>query len=175
VSVTGGKLTTYRRMAVDAVDEVMHLLGRSGRSRTRRLRLHGAAGYTELTDDVAPRLGLSTAQLHHLADRHGGDTRAIAALVATDQTLGAPLVDGLPHLRAEAIHAVRHELARTLDDVLARRIPARWLAARASSDAAEATARLVAPELGWDESTVEAEVAAYRAAVAGDLPMDVGA
>jgi glycerol-3-phosphate dehydrogenase len=70
---------------------------------------------------------------------------------------------------------VRHELARTLDDVLARRIPARWLAARASSDAAEATARLVAPELGWDESTVEAEVAAYRAAVAGDLPMDVGA
>ena len=95
----------------------------------------------------------------------------IAALITADPSLGEPLVEGLPHLRAEAVHAVRHELARTLDDVLTRRIPARWLAARASSDAAEATARLIAPELGWDESTVAAQVEAYRAAVALDLPV----
>ncbi|MCU1377426.1 MAG: glycerol-3-phosphate dehydrogenase [Acidimicrobiales bacterium] len=173
VSVTGGKLTTYRRMAADTVDEVVHGLGKGARSRTRRLRLHGAAGYAELTDDLAPRLGVTPEQLHHLANRHGSDARAVAALVAADPSLGEPLVAGLPHLRAEALHAVRHEMARTLDDVLARRIPARWLAARASSDAAEDTARLIAPELGWDAAEAARQVDAYRAAVALDLPVGV--
>jgi glycerol-3-phosphate dehydrogenase len=173
VSVTGGKLTTYRRMAIDTVDEVVKALGKGGRSHTRRLRLHGADGYAALTDDVAPRLGLTAAQLHHLANRHGADARSVAALIAADPTLGEPLVAGLPHLRAEAVHAARHELARTLDDVLARRIPARWLAAQASSDAAEDAARLVAPELGWDDAEVARQVEAYRAAVALDLPVGV--
>jgi glycerol-3-phosphate dehydrogenase len=168
ISVTGGKLTTYRRMAADTVDEVVAALGRGGRSRTRRLRLHGADGYDALAG-AAPRLGLAPEVLDHLANRHGGDARVIAAMVTEDPTLGEPLVAGLPHLRAEAVHAVRHELARTLDDVLARRLPARWLAAQASADAAEATAALVGPELGWSEEEAAAQVASYRAAVAADL------
>jgi glycerol-3-phosphate dehydrogenase len=156
-------------MAADAVDEAVDVLGRGGRSHTRRLRLHGAAGFAALTPELAPRLGVSAEVLAHLAGRHGGDARAVAALVATDPSLGEPLVDGLPHLRAEATHAVRHEMARTLDDVLARRIPARWLAAEAARDAADATARLVAPDLGWDEQEITRQVEHFRADVAADL------
>jgi glycerol-3-phosphate dehydrogenase len=169
ISVTGGKLTTYRRMAVDTVDLAVEELGRGGRSVTRRLRLHGAEGFAGLTADAAPRLGLAPDVLAHLAGRHGGDTRVLAALVARDPSLVEPLVAGLPYLRAEAVHAVRHELARTLGDVLARRIPARWLAAEASRDAADATARLIAPELGWDDDEIARQVEHYRTDVAADL------
>jgi glycerol-3-phosphate dehydrogenase len=169
ISVTGGKLTTYRRMAVDTVDAAVERLGRGGRSVTRRLRLHGADGFADLTPETAPRLGLTPEVVAHLAGRHGGDTRVLAALVASDPSLADPLVAGLPHLRAEAVHAVRHELARTLGDVLARRIPARWLAAEASREAADATARLIAPDLGWDEGEVRRQVEAYRVDVAADL------
>jgi glycerol-3-phosphate dehydrogenase len=172
VSVTGGKLTTYRRMAVDTVDEVMERLGRRGRSHTRRLRLHGAAGYAELTDDVAPRLGLTPDQLHHLANRHGGDTRTIAALVATDPELGRPVVEGLPYLWAEVVHAARHEMALTVDDVLTRRLPLRWLDARGAMAAARPTAELLGAELGWDDTRVDAEASAYAADVSRDLPVD---
>jgi glycerol-3-phosphate dehydrogenase len=172
VSVTGGKLTTYRRMAVDTVDAVVRQLGRTRRSQTRRLLLHGAAGYAELTDDVAPRLGLTTAQLHHLANRHGGDTRAIAALIGSDPSLGEPLVEGLPYLRAEVVHAARHEMARTVDDVLTRRIPLRWLDARGAIAAAPDTARLLASELGWDEDRRDDEAAGYAAEVRRDVPVD---
>jgi glycerol-3-phosphate dehydrogenase len=172
VSVTGGKLTTYRRMAVDTVDEVMERLGRRGRSHTRRLRLHGAAGYAELTDDVAPRLGLTPDQLHHLANRHGGDTRTIAALVATDPDLGRPVVEGLPYLWAEVVHAARHEMALTVDDVLTRRLPLRWLDARGAMAAARPTAELLGAELGWDDTRVDAEASAYAADVSRDLPVD---
>jgi glycerol-3-phosphate dehydrogenase len=93
----------------------------------------------------------------------------VAALVGAAPSLGEPLVAGLPHLRAEAVHAVRHEMARTLDDVLARRIPARWLAADAARDAAEATARLIAPDLGWDDEEIARQVDGFRADVGADL------
>ena len=169
ISVTGGKLTTYRKMAADATDAVMKALGRTGRSHTVRLKLHGADGYDDLlAPGAAERLGVDGAVLRHLAGRHGGDARTLVAMIAADADLGRPLVDGLPHLRAEAVYAARYELARTLDDVLARRIPARWLAAEASAAAAEDTARLIAPELGWSDDDVEREVKAYRDAVAGE-------
>ena len=169
VSVTGGKLTTYRRMSVDTVDDVMTLLDRRGRSITRQLRLHGALGYDELTADAAPRLGVSAPLLDHLANRHGSDTRIIAAMIGRDTALGEPAVAGLPYVRAEVLHAAREEMALTLDDVLTRRIPARWLAADASAAAAEHVAALLAPELGWSDDEQARQVASYRAAVATDL------
>jgi glycerol-3-phosphate dehydrogenase len=171
VSVTGGKLTTYRRMAADTVDEVADQLGHGGRSQTKRVKLHGAAGFAELTDDVAPRLGLGVEQLRHLAGRHGGDTRAIAALIQQDRSLGERLVARLPYLRAEVVHAARHEMVGSLGDVLTRRLPLRWLDARAASEAAEDAAALIAPELGWDDETARMEVERFRAEVAADLPV----
>jgi glycerol-3-phosphate dehydrogenase len=153
VSVTGGKLTTYRRMAVDTVDEVMDFLERRGRSHTKRLRLLGAEGYVEPAE--------SAGEAAHLAGRYGSEARVVEALLDADPALRQPLVPGLPYLAAEAVHAARHEMATTLDDVLARRTRAHLLGRDASIAAAPAVARLLAPELDWDETTQAAQVRAY--------------
>ncbi len=125
VTVTGGKLTTYRRMAADAVDTTLGVLGERGRpSRTKHLRLFGGEG-------IAPPIAaLETSTHEHLTGRFGTDAGTVLALVADDPDLGAPLVPGLPYLRAEARYAVRHEMAQTLDDVLSRRTRARSARAR---------------------------------------------
>ena len=167
VTVTGGKLTTYRRMAAETVDQVVQLLGRSARrSPTRALALHGAgtAGPDAMAGG-AGIAGLEPAGLAHLASRHGTEAAAVARLVAEDPDLGQPLVAGLPYLRAEALHAVRAEMALTLDDVLSRRTRARILGRDASVAAAPAVARLIGPELGWSAADQAREVAAYTEAV----------
>jgi glycerol-3-phosphate dehydrogenase len=180
VTVTGGKLTTYRRMAADTVDEATAILGRGGRSRTRRLRLHGAEGTDDLRQEgAADRLGVAPDVLEHLVGRHGGEARTLVAMIAAEPELGRPLVPSLPHLRAEALYAVRYEMARTLDDVLTRRIPARWLAREASAGVAADVARLVAGDLGWDDAEIERQVADYLARVgrerdAAGLPLGAG-
>jgi glycerol-3-phosphate dehydrogenase len=166
ITVTGGKLTTYRRMAADTVDAAVHVLGHGGGSRTRRLRLRGADGVGSLTgEDAAARVGVTADVLAHLVGRYGTDARTVAAIAAADPALGEPLVASLPHLRAEAVYAARYEMAQTLDDVLARRVPARWLAAEASVAAAADAAALVGRELGWDTATADRQVADYAAAV----------
>jgi glycerol-3-phosphate dehydrogenase len=163
VSVTGGKLTTYREMAADAVDEVLDVLasrvsGVARRSRTKNLRLRGAEGFDALSASSDPATV-------HLANRYGGEARTVLALAEADPTLAEPLVPGLPYLRAEAVYAARHEMARTVDDVLSRRTRARLLARDASADAADDVAALLAPVLGLSEAEAAAQAAAYRASV----------
>ncbi|TML37916.1 MAG: glycerol-3-phosphate dehydrogenase/oxidase [Actinobacteria bacterium] len=167
VSVTGGKLTTYRKMASDTVDEVVRRLGRGRRrSPTRHLRLVGAEGTAALGEPgAAERLGADPEALNHLVRRYGGEARALLAMVERDPTLGLPLVPGLPYLAAEAVYGARYEMARTLEDVLSRRTRALLLDRDAAAEAAPAAARLLAAELGWDEADVEAQVAAFRALV----------
>ena len=156
VTVTGGKLTTYRRMAADAVDQVAGLLGRRvPGSPTRSLVLRGG--------QRAPAAGTPTQ--HHLVSRYGSEAVDVALLAADDPDLARPLVAGLPYLRAEAVYAARHEMAVTVDDVLGRRTRARILARDASADAAPVTAALLARELGWPDGRAEEEAAAYVAAV----------
>ena len=159
VTVTGGKLTTYRRMASDAVDVVTGQLGLKRRCRTAKLAIVGAC---EEPQNASP------AELH-LYRRYGSQARVLAAMVDVDPTLGKPLVEGLSYLKAEAVYAVRHEMATTLDDVMSRRTRARLLDASASRMAAEATALLIAPELGWSETRIDAEVAHYHSLVDADL------
>lgn len=154
VTVTGGKLTTYRRMAADTVDAVAGALGHRGRSRTKNLRLLGGE---EGAGDGS-----------HLAQRYGTLAREVRRLVADDPDLGRPLVPGLPYLRAEAVYAVRAEQARTLDDVLARRTRARLLARDATAGAADEVATLVGAELGWTEERRRTEVGELRRAVEED-------
>jgi glycerol-3-phosphate dehydrogenase len=157
VTITGGKLTTYRAMARDTIDQVDQVLdGRHRRCRTKRLPLTGARGYRPPAPD-APAVE------RHLATRYGTEAVAVRALTAADPTLGEPLVPGLPYLRAEAVHAVRAEMATTLADVLDRRTRCRLLDRAATAAAAESVARLLAPEWGWDDATTAAAVAAYRA------------
>ena len=168
VTITGGKLTTYREMAADAVDEIVeHVLDPKTlpkghrRSRTKRLKLHGAEGYDALVASAATASPLGADVFTHLADRYGSDTGAILALAENDPDLAAPLVPGLPYLRAEAIFAVRNEMARTIDDILSRRTRARLLARDDSAVAAPSVAALIGPELGWDDAEQSRQVAEY--------------
>ena len=149
VTVTGGKLTTYRKMAEDTTDAVLKTIGRRAACRTKNLRLMGAAG--PAPDD------------EHLARRYGSEASSILTLADSDPDLASPLVPGLPYRRAEAVYAVRNEMATTLDDVLTRRTRARLLNRDATAAAAESVARLIGAELGWDESRITAEVESYRA------------
>jgi glycerol-3-phosphate dehydrogenase len=149
VTIAGGKLTTYRAMAADAVDEVQAVLGVSRTpSRTAKLALRGAGA---TGDD-------------HLTGRYGSEARVIRAMVSADPSLGEPLVPGLPYQRAEAVFGARYEMATSLDDVLARRTRSLILARDASIAAADEVARLLAPELGWSDSEAGAQVKAYRTA-----------
>jgi glycerol-3-phosphate dehydrogenase len=162
ITVTGGKLTTYRRMAADTVAAVSASLGTRRRCRTKHLPLIGAEGFEP------PAQAFEPSRREHLAGRYGTEAALVEALVDDDPVLGEPLVPGLPYLRAEAIHAVRHEMARTLDDVLTRRTRARLLARDDSAAAADDVARLIAPELGWDDDERARQVKEYRAAVAAE-------
>ncbi len=156
VSVTGGKLTTYREMAADAVDavaDVLDLPRSQRRSRTKRLRLLGADGY-----DPDAR-GAD----QHLQQRYGGEARVLGAMIERDPSLGEPLIAGLPHRRAEAVYAARYEMATTLDDVLERRIRGLLLSRDATADAAVATAELVGAELGWSDHRRRSEIDAFQA------------
>ena len=147
VTISGGKLTTYRAMAADTVDEVESVLGRARtRSRTAKLALRGATGAGD-----------------HLGSRYGSEARVVRAMIAADPSLAEPLVPTLPYVRAEALYAARYEMARTLDDVLSRRTRSGILARDASVAAAPDVARLLAPELGWDGAEIDAQVHAYRA------------
>jgi glycerol-3-phosphate dehydrogenase len=160
VTVTGGKLTTYREMAQDAVDAAIAAIGDgvprlARRSRTRKLRLRGADGWEEARAADA-----------HLADRYGGEAAVVQAMVASDPSLGEPLVAGLPYRLAEALYAARYEMATTLDDVLSRRTRARLLGRDATAAAADEVASLLAPELGWSQADVAEQVERYRAEAA---------
>jgi glycerol-3-phosphate dehydrogenase len=167
VSVTGGKLTTYRKMAADTVDEVVRVIGRGARrSPTKRLRLLGADGSARLAEpDAGARLGVEADRLDHLVRRYGGEARTVLAMVAADPSLGDPLVPGLPYLRAEAVYAVRYEMAHTVADVLSRRTRALLLDREATAAAAGDVAALVASELGWSADDVDRQVAAFLALV----------
>ncbi len=151
VTVTGGKLTTYREMAEDAVDAVCEVLGSKKHSRTKSLSLHGVSG----------RKSTKTQRDVHLDGRYGSDAKAIAQLIATDPSLGEPLVAGLPYLRAEAVYAVTHEMATSVDDIFTRRTRARLAHRRNCVAVAPAVADLIAPLLGWNETQRSESLAAF--------------
>lgn len=175
VTVTGGKLTTYRAMAADSIDAIIEHLGdrlrsRPARCRTAKLPIRGADGYTEVRE-AAPRAdGISRSVVEHLADRYGGEARTLLAMVESDARLGEPLVAGLPYLRAEAVFAVRYEMATTVDDVLSRRTRARLLAREASMAAAPDVAVILGEVLGLDSDEQAALVADYRLRAEADQP-----
>jgi glycerol-3-phosphate dehydrogenase len=163
VTVTGGKMTTYRRMAADTVDVVAgqldsHTVRR--RSPTRRLRLVGAPPVRAA--DARAGTDLPPPTRRHLEGRYGAETSEVLALANGDGSLLAPLVPGLPYLRVEAVWAARREMAQTLTDVLARRTRALILNRDAAAAAASEVAGLLAAELGWDEPERARQVAEFE-------------
>ncbi len=153
VTLAGGKWTTYRRMGEDCVDQAARVGELPSRpSTTADLRLHG---WSEDLDPSDPQ------------SVYGTDIPRLRELIAERPDLGERLHPALPYKRCEVVWAVREEMARRVEDVLARRTRALLLDARSSIDAAPAVARLMAEELGRDPSWIDAEVAAYRQLAAG--------
>lgn len=161
VSVTGGKLTTTRRMAADTVDAVVRQLGKGmRRSPTKRMRLLGAEGTAALRRPGSPgRMGADPALLEHLVSRYGGEAPEVLALAASEPSLGARVVEGMPYLGAEVLFGARREMALTLEDLLSRRTRALVRDRDSALRAAPAVAALVAGELGWGEAEVASQVA----------------
>jgi glycerol-3-phosphate dehydrogenase len=171
VTITGGKLTTYRKMAADTVDVVCADLGVArATSRTKSLRLRGFEPPSIVqVRDLADRLGLDTAVLDQLRRRYGGEMTAVLGLGLDRPELCARLVAGLDHLEAEVVYAARFEMATCVDDVLSRRTRALLVDARSAGAAAARTAALLAGELGWDAAKVREEAAAFDAIGHHDL------
>jgi glycerol-3-phosphate dehydrogenase len=165
VVVAGGKYTTYRVMAKDAVDEAVHGLDRRvAPCCTEVVPLAGAEGYQAQWNArarTAARTGVHVARIEHLLGRYGGLTEELLDLVAEDPSLAAPLGGADDYLRAEVVYAARAEGARHLDDVLARRTRISIETFDRGTRCAREAAELMAPVLGWDAGQIDKEVAYY--------------
>ncbi|RJL23608.1 glycerol-3-phosphate dehydrogenase/oxidase [Bailinhaonella thermotolerans] len=165
VMVAGGKYTTYRVMAKDAVDAVAHGLDqRVPPSCTDRVPLVGAEGYQALWNSrqrLADRSGLHVARIEHLLQRYGSLVDEVLALIAENPELGRPLTGADDYLRAEVVYAATCEGARHLDDVLARRTHISIETFHRGVATARQAAELMAGPLGWDEAQVSREVDHY--------------
>ncbi|MCY7395039.1 MAG: glycerol-3-phosphate dehydrogenase/oxidase [Nocardioides sp.] len=170
VMIAGGKYTTYRVMARDAVDAAAHSLKTSLNQTVRdsitdRVPLAGADGFETRSNQrvmLARRSGLHVARIDHLLGRHGGLVDEVLALIDQRRALALPLEGAEDYLAAEVVYAVTHEGARHLDDVLPRRTRLSIATFARGVAAAPAAARLMAGELGWDDARVHEEVDHYR-------------
>ncbi|MFD5321987.1 glycerol-3-phosphate dehydrogenase/oxidase [Streptomyces sp. NPDC127098] len=166
VVVAGGKYTTYRVMAKDAVDAAVHGLDRRvAPCCTEEVRLAGAEGYHALWNaraGLAARFGLHQARVEHLLGRYGSLTEEVLELIAADPRLGEPLPAADDYLKAEIVYASSHEGARHLEDVLTRRTRISIETFDRGTRSARECAELMAPVLGWTADQVAREVEHYQ-------------
>ncbi len=166
VVVAGGKYTTYRVMARDAVDAAVHGLGRSvPRSCTERVPLLGAEGYTALWNRrrvLAAESGLHVARIEHLLGRYGSLVSEVLDLIRADPALGEPLEGATDYLRAEIAYAAAAEGARHLEDVLTRRTRVSIETFDRGAAAAAPAAELMGAVLGWSKEQRDREAEHYR-------------
>jgi glycerol-3-phosphate dehydrogenase len=162
ITITGGKLTTWRRMARLVVDRIVERDGRQAPCRTHEIPL-GAPVEPALLTRVS---GVAEEAYPALAGRYGHAAARVLETAAGDAALAAPIVPGLPDLLAEAPFSARHEQARTVGDVLLRRTRLGLLAGRQVGGPDSAVplrvARAMGAELGWDAPRVTAEVERFR-------------
>ncbi len=149
LTIAGGKWTTYRHMAEDAVDHAI-LLGKLNDAPcvTEHLHVHG---YMENAERLGP------------LEVYGSDAEQVRAIAAADPELALPLHPALPYIGAEVVWGARQEMARTVDDILSRRTRALFLNAAAAQQMAPAVARILARELGRDDAWIANELAAFKA------------
>jgi glycerol-3-phosphate dehydrogenase len=172
VVVAGGKYTTYRVMAADAVDEAVRTLdARVPESCTATLPLVGADGYHALWNQrraLAVTANIHVARVEHLLNRYGTCIHELLDMVRSDPSLAAPLPGADDYLAVEARYAVTHEGARHLDDVLARRTRISIEAWDRGVAAAPVVADLMAGVLGWSSAERDLEVESYLIRVAAE-------
>lgn len=169
ISIAGGKYTTYRVMAADAVDATTTDLGRAiPHSVTEHIPLLGAEGYPALANQIvtlAQRYGLPVWKMRHLLDRYGSLAHQVLEPAEHNPDLLEPIPGAEEYLLAEIHYAVTHEAALHIDDLLARRTRASIETPHRGAESAEAVAAIAGPLLGWSQARTKAEVDAYHARV----------
>lgn len=149
VTITGGKWTTYRKMAEDTINQAAIIAGLENEPcKTEDLRIHGWLKNVDMTSNL------------HV---YGSDIIALKKLLDKNPELNEPLHPNLPYLKGEVVWAIRNELAITIEDILSRRTRALLLDAKASVEIAPEVGRLIASEFGYDEAWVVQEVKEYEA------------
>jgi glycerol-3-phosphate dehydrogenase len=164
LTITGGKLTTWRRMAKQTVDRLVEREGREAPCHTAEIPL----GMEARPEDLGAPEGVGEEALEQLAFRYGHAARQVLDIAREEAKLSQPIVPGRPDLLAEAVVAARHEQARKVADVLLRRTRLGLLAAPQLRDgaAARAVAAAMGAELGWSRRQVKREAEAWPAAAA---------
>jgi glycerol-3-phosphate dehydrogenase len=160
ITITGGKLTTWRRMAKMTVDRIVESDARDAACRTHEIPL----GQPIAADELERVAGVSEAAYLALASRYGHQAVDVLRIAAERPELAEPIVEGLPDLLAEAVHGARREQARGIGDVLLRRTRLGLLAARqvTARDTLEPVAEALGEELGWDSVRRAAEIARFQ-------------
>ena len=173
VSIAGGKYTTYRVMAADAVDACVDFIPtRVAPSITERVPLIGADGYFALInqcESLGEKYGLHPYRVRRLLNRYGSLIDEVLSYAADDPSLLRPLDAAPQYLRVEVVYAAIDEAALHLEDVLARRTRISIEYAHRGVDCAQEVADLIAPILGWDRDKVDFEVGTYRARVEAEV------
>ena len=173
IMIAGGKYTTYRIMAKDAIDAAARELDRKvPESCTEDVPLLGAEGYHALWNArplIEAETGLRDIQVEHLLNRYGSLLPELLEMIAARPELARPLDSAPEYLQVEAVYAASHEGALHLDDILARRTRISIETWDRGVAAASEVAALVAPVLGWDESVITREVEHYAKRVAAEL------
>jgi glycerol-3-phosphate dehydrogenase len=163
ISVLGGKWTTYRAMAEDAIDAVQRQLGIAvGGCVTREHPLSGSEGYSAAySHSLTANYGISQATARRLSEKFGTRATAVLKLAKHEPELSAPVVAGYPAIRAEIAYSARNEMAATLDDVLERRTGLQFFSWHAAMEAAPVAAAVMQREMGWDDAETERAVGEY--------------
>jgi glycerol-3-phosphate dehydrogenase len=163
ISVLGGKWTTYRAMAEDGIDCVQRTLAVEPREcRTLDFPLSGAEGFwVEYWRQLAEKYDLSSRSARHLAQKFGTDAPKVLALAEQEPQLLQPLAPGGAAIRAEAVYAIREEMAQTIEDILARRLGVQFHSWKEAAEAAPAVAQLLAREFAWSADQTRQAVTAY--------------
>ncbi|MFW0107938.1 FAD-dependent oxidoreductase [Rothia sp. P7181] len=164
-AIAGGKLTTYRVMAADAVDFALKERAQEQPSVTENIQLVGAAGFSAAqasSPRLAQRFGWDEDRMEHLLERYGADVTELVALIDEAPELAQPLAKAPQFLRADVLFAVRYEGALHLEDVLIRRCRLDLEQRDRGLSAAEEVLQVMAPELGWSEAEAEKELELYR-------------
>jgi glycerol-3-phosphate dehydrogenase len=173
VVVAGGKWTTYRVMAKDAINEASAALdGKVPASTTEDIALLGAEGYQAAWNKrskIARAFGVHKFRIEHLLNRYGTMTDELLDLIRAKPSLNTPLPGADDYIEAEIVYAASHEGALHLEDVLARRTRISIEAWDRGVSAAPVAARLMADVLGWDSARVDSEVNHYLRRVAAEL------
>lgn len=173
VAIAGGKYTTYRVMAEDAIDAAAEFVPtRVAPSITEKVPLMGADGYFALinqTEHVGGRYGLHPYRVRHLLDRYGSLIGEVLAMAQDRPELLTPITEAPVYLKVEAVYAAAAEGALHLEDILARRMRISIEYPHRGVDCAGEVAEVVAPVLGWSAEDVDREVGTYCARVDAEV------